>query len=110
VLLYLLFAFRGYRAAVAQPSPFAQLLALGCSGVIALQAVIIMAGNLALIPVTGVTLPFVSYGGSSIVVNFAMLALLLRLSVPAEPVQQRSRIPQPAPAASAAEPQPAVET
>lgn len=89
LLIYLLFAFRGYRAAAVQGSPFAQLLALGCAGVIALQAVVIMAGNLALIPVTGVTLPFISYGGSSIVVNFVLLALLLRLSAPPDPARER---------------------
>ncbi len=82
LLIYLLFVFRGYRAALVQTNPFGQLLALGCAGVIALQAVVIMAGNLALIPVTGVTLPFISYGGSSIVVNFVLLALLIRLSAP----------------------------
>ncbi len=89
LLIYLLFAFRGYRAAAVQANPFGQLLALGCASVIALQAVVIMAGNLALIPVTGVTLPFISYGGSSIVVNFVMLALLLALSAPPDTAEVR---------------------
>jgi cell division protein FtsW (lipid II flippase) len=49
--------------------------------VLALQCLVIVAGNLSLIPLTGITLPFVSYGGSSLVVNFLLLGLLLRLSV-----------------------------
>ncbi len=77
---YLIFAFRGLRIAVAQPSDYGTLLALGCTSILALQSLIIMAGNLALIPITGITLPFVSYGGSSIAVNFILVAALLRLS------------------------------
>ena len=48
---------------------------------LALQALVIIAGNLALIPITGITLPFISYGGSSILVNYLMIAMLLRLSM-----------------------------
>ena len=55
-------------------------VALGCTGVLALQALVIIAGNLSLIPITGITLPFISYGGSSIVANFILLALLLSIS------------------------------
>jgi cell division protein FtsW (lipid II flippase) len=56
-----------------------------------LQALIIVAGNLALVPITGITLPWVSYGGSSVVVNFVLLGLLLRLSTsrPAPVARQR---------------------
>jgi len=78
---YLLFAFRGLRIAVIQPTDYGVLLALGATATVALQAMIIMAGNLALIAITGITLPFVSYGGSSILANFVLLALLLRLSM-----------------------------
>jgi cell division protein FtsW (lipid II flippase) len=77
---YLLFAFRGLRIAESQPTEYGTLLALGCTAILALQSLIIMAGNLALIPITGITLPFVSYGGSSIAVNFILVAALLRLS------------------------------
>jgi cell division protein FtsW (lipid II flippase) len=77
---YLLLAFRGLRIAIAQPTDYGALLGLGCTAILSLQALIIMAGNLALIPITGITLPFVSYGGSSISVNFILLAILLRLS------------------------------
>jgi cell division protein FtsW (lipid II flippase) len=77
---YIAFALRGLHVAIIQPTDYGVLLALGATGTIALQSMIIMAGNLALIPITGITLPFVSYGGSSIVANFVLLALLLRLS------------------------------
>jgi cell division protein FtsW (lipid II flippase) len=59
---------------------FHQLMALGLTVTIGLQAIIIMAGNLKLIPLTGITLPFISYGGSSLMANFVILGLLLRLS------------------------------
>jgi cell division protein FtsW len=78
--LYILLAARGLRIALLQLTDFGTLLALGCTGILALQSLVIVAGNLALIPITGITLPFVSYGGSSILANFVMLGVLLRLS------------------------------
>lgn len=80
IALYLLLIFRGLRVALAQPTDFSALLAVGCTAVLALQALVIIAGNLSLIPITGITLPFISYGGSSILVNYLIIALLLRLS------------------------------
>ncbi|MGD9890680.1 MAG: FtsW/RodA/SpoVE family cell cycle protein [Dehalococcoidia bacterium] len=80
IALYLLFAARGLRIALLQLNDFGTLLALGLTGILALQSIIIIAGNLSLIPITGITMPFVSYGGSSILVNFVMLAILMRLS------------------------------
>lgn len=72
---------RGLRIAVIQQSqPFRALLSIGLSMLIAVQSLMIMAGVLKLIPLTGVTLPFVSYGGSSLVMTFIMAGLLLRLS------------------------------
>ena len=59
---------------------FSALLASGLTSVLALQALIILAGTLELIPLTGITLPFVSYGGSSVVANFVLIGLLLRIS------------------------------
>lgn len=78
--LYLLLAARGLRIALLQLTDFGTLLALGLTGILALQSIVIIAGNLSLIPITGITMPFVSYGGSSILANFVMLAILLRLS------------------------------
>ena len=77
VLLYLIFVFRGLRMALRSRDQFSRLLAAGLTSIFGLQAFIIMGGVTKLIPLTGITLPFVSYGGSSIVANFALLALLL---------------------------------
>ncbi len=80
VLAYLLFAERGFRVAVLSEDGFSKLLAAGLTAVFALQAFVIVGGVTRVIPLTGVTLPFVSYGGSSIVANFVLLALLLMVS------------------------------
>jgi cell division protein FtsW (lipid II flippase) len=80
ILLYTIFVYRGYRVAVRSRDDFSRLLAVGLTSIFALQAFLIMGGVIKLIPLTGITLPFVSYGGSSIVANFMLLALLLRAS------------------------------
>ena len=80
ILLYLLFAYRGFRIATKAGDDFRRLLAAGLTSIFALQAFLIMGGVTKLIPLTGITLPFVSYGGSSIVANFVLVALLLRVS------------------------------
>jgi cell division protein FtsW (lipid II flippase) len=80
VLLYLLFAFRGFRISMLADDGFSKLLAAGLTAAVAVQAFIIIGGVTGLIPLTGITLPFVSYGGSSIVANFVVLALLLMIS------------------------------
>jgi cell division protein FtsW (lipid II flippase) len=59
---------------------FSKLLAGGLTATIGLQAILIIGGVIRLIPLTGVTLPFMSYGGSSVVTNFALIALLLIIS------------------------------
>lgn len=72
---------RGLRISVLQQDrPFFALVAVGLSSLIGIQSLLIMGGTLRVVPLTGVTLPFVSYGGSSLVVNFIILGLLLRLS------------------------------
>jgi cell division protein FtsW (lipid II flippase) len=78
--LYLVLVFRGMSIALRAPTPFLQLLAAGLSFALAFQTLVIVAGNAKLIPLTGVTLPFLSYGGSSLVTNFVIIALLLRVS------------------------------
>jgi cell division protein FtsW (lipid II flippase) len=80
LLVYLLFAERGMKTAMLAPDSFSKLLATGLTAVFALQVFVIVGGVTKVIPLTGVTLPFVSYGGSSIVANFVLLALLLLVS------------------------------
>jgi cell division protein FtsW (lipid II flippase) len=80
VIVYLLFTERGLRVATIAEDGFSKLLAAGLTAVFALQAFVIVGGVTRVIPLTGVTLPFVSYGGSSIVANFILLALLLMVS------------------------------
>jgi cell division protein FtsW (lipid II flippase) len=80
LLVYLMFAERGMKTAMIAPDSFSKLLATGLTAVFALQVFVIVGGVTKVIPLTGVTLPFVSYGGSSIVANFVLLALLLLVS------------------------------
>jgi len=80
VLTYLLFAARGFKIALLADDGFSKLLATGLTAVFAIQAFVIIGGVTRVIPLTGVTLPFVSYGGSSIVANFVLVALLLLVS------------------------------
>ena len=80
ILLYLVFAYRGLRIAMLAQDGFSKLLAAGLTSAVAIQAFIIVGGVTGLIPLTGITLPFISYGGSSIVANFLVLALLLIVS------------------------------
>lgn len=77
---FLLLAGTGLRVARESRDPFPSLLAVGLTVLIAFQAFIIMGGVTRLLPLTGVTLPFVSYGGSSLVANYVLLALLVRIS------------------------------
>ena len=80
ILIYLLVAARGFKIALMADDGFSKLLAAGLTAVFAIQAFVIIGGVTRVIPLTGVTLPFVSYGGSSIVANFVLLALLLLIS------------------------------
>ena len=78
--LYLVIIQRGLRIGVAAADDFRSLLAIGLALVIGIQAFIIAAGNLKVLPLTGVTLPFISYGGSSLLANALVVGLLLALS------------------------------
>ena len=80
LLCYLALVARGMRVALIAQDGFSKLLAAGLSFGFALQTFIIVGGVLRLVPLTGITLPFVSYGGTSIVANFVMLALLMLVS------------------------------
>jgi cell division protein FtsW (lipid II flippase) len=77
---YLLMVGTGLRVAVRCDRQFEKLLATGLSLVVGVQAFVIVGGVTRLIPLTGITLPFVSYGGSSLIANYILLALLLRIS------------------------------
>jgi len=80
VLLYLLLAWRGFRIATAADDGFSKLLAAGLATAVAFQVFVIVGGVIRLLPLTGLTLPFVSYGGSSVTANFAIAGLLLCIS------------------------------
>jgi cell division protein FtsW (lipid II flippase) len=94
--IYLVVIERGLRIGAAAGDEFRSLLSAGLALVIGVQAFIIAAGNLKLIPLTGITLPFISYGGSSLLVNGIVVGLLLALSdrgvEPPPPPRSRGRI------------------
>jgi cell division protein FtsW (lipid II flippase) len=80
IAIYALIAARGFKTAVMARDGFSKLLAAGLTAVFTLQAFVIIGGVVKLIPLTGVTLPFVSFGGSSVITNMMLLALLLMIS------------------------------
>jgi cell division protein FtsW (lipid II flippase) len=80
ILLFLLFIGSGFRIAIQSERPFNKLFAAGLTAIIGVQTFVIVGGVIRVIPLTGVTLPFISYGGSSLIANFVIVALLLRIS------------------------------
>jgi len=88
VICYLLMVGAGLRVALRTTVPFERLLATGLTVLLGVQSFIIMGGVIRVLPLTGITLPFVSYGGSSLVANYVLLALLLRIS---DDTMQRER-------------------
>ncbi len=88
ICAFLLFVARGLRTTLLAVDRFQRLLAAGITAYVGLQGILILGGNLRILPLTGVTLPFVSYGGSSLLTSFFTLILLLKISSEneAEPV------------------------
>ncbi len=80
IMSFLLIVGAGLRIAIRAERPFEKLLATGLTTLIGVQAFIIIGGVIRVVPLTGITLPFVSYGGSSLVSNYILLALLIRVS------------------------------
>ncbi|MCI0689067.1 MAG: FtsW/RodA/SpoVE family cell cycle protein, partial [Sporichthyaceae bacterium] len=89
LLVYLLLVFRGLRVALAAADDFGKLLALGLVVSFGLQVFVIVGGVTRVIPLTGITLPFVSFGGSSLLANYALIALLCRISSASTPAPAR---------------------
>ncbi|HEX9987721.1 MAG TPA: FtsW/RodA/SpoVE family cell cycle protein [Chloroflexia bacterium] len=82
IALFVVLVYRGYHIALSAKTGYEQLLAVGLTTILGLQTIIIIGGAIKLIPLTGITLPFISYGGSSLITNFVVIGLLLRISAP----------------------------
>ena len=89
------FVARGLRTAMRAPDSFRRILAAGLTAYIGAQSILIIGGNIRLLPLTGVTLPFVSYGGSSLLTSF--LALLILLFISSQPEDEPAPLPAPQP-------------
>ena len=80
ILLFIFLVYRASRIALSTKTPFQRNIAIGLAMYFGIQSVLIIGGNIGLLPLTGVTLPFVSYGGSSLIISFTALLILLSVS------------------------------
>ncbi|SFG36848.1 cell elongation-specific peptidoglycan biosynthesis regulator RodA [Desulfotomaculum arcticum] len=80
LLVFILLVYRGFKIALASRDDYSEILAAGFTALLGLQVFIIVAGVTKLLPMTGITLPFISYGGSSLVANFILAGMLLNIS------------------------------
>jgi cell division protein FtsW (lipid II flippase) len=94
LIAYIFLIYRGFHIALAVSGRFRgfeQLLGVGLTTILAVQTFVIIGGNLRLIPLTGITLPFISYGGSSVLINFLIIGLLMRISAGSNLYRQTPR-------------------
>lgn len=94
LIAYIFLIYRGFHIALAVSGRFRgfeQLLGVGLTTILAVQTFVIVGGNLRLIPLTGITLPFISYGGSSVLINFLIIGLLMRISAGSNLYRQTPR-------------------
>ncbi len=95
ILMYIFLIYRGVRISILTKKTFHRYLSLGITFYFGIQSILIIGGNIGLLPLTGVTLPFVSYGGSSLVISFAALVLLMTISQTTEQEARDIIFPQP---------------
>jgi cell division protein FtsW len=79
-MLFMILVYRGFKISLASRDDYSEIMAAGFTALLGLQVLIIIAGVTKLLPMTGITLPFISYGGSSLVANFILAGMLLNIS------------------------------
>lgn len=91
ILLFVAFAYYGIRISFQSKNPFGQLLGAGLTSMVVLQALVNMGATTAVLPITGIPMPFISYGGSSLIVNLAAVGIILSVAIENEREASRRR-------------------